>query len=137
MKTYLTVLFLALLTSGCQALGERDEGGRIGDYTARADAATSKVHIAGQCLSACTLKLGSAHGVCVEPDAVLAFHSASHSRNIYENPWLNMSPEGNVVLMRYYSKFPRLAARVAPALETPALTEIYAPELIALGVPAC
>ena len=134
---YLAVLAFALSTFGCQSLGERDAGGRISDYAARADAATSKVHISGQCLSACTMKLGSAQGVCVEPDAVLGFHSAFHPGMADANPWRALSPEGNAVLMRYYSKFPRLAARVAPALETLTITLIYAPELIALGVPSC
>ena len=134
---YLAVLAFALSTFGCQALGERDTGGRISEYAARADAATAKVHISGQCLSACTMKLGSAKGVCVEPDAVLGFHSAFHPGTTVANPWRTASPEGNAILMRYYSKFPRLAARVAPALESPSLTLFYAPELIALGVSPC
>ena len=139
MKTYLMALslVLSLANSGCNALGERDAGGRISDYTERANAATSVVHIAGQCLSACTIKLGSAKGVCIEPDAVLGFHSASHTNMPDGNPWANMSPESNQILMRYYSKFPKLAAVVAPMLATPAMSFLNAQQLIALGVPSC
>ena len=139
MKTYLMALslVLSLANSGCNALGERDAGGRISDYTERANAATSVVHIAGQCLSACTIKLGSAKGVCIEPDAVLGFHSAFHMNIPDANPWARMSPEGNQVLMSYYIKFPRLAVAVAPMLETPAMTFLNAQQLVALGVPSC
>ena len=129
-------LFPLLLLTACDA--QRDMGGNIDDYADAADAAKSMVHISGTCVSACTIKLGSAHGACVEPDAILGFHSAYNwARQQHGGPWAGMDPFGNVVLLHYYDKFPKLELKATKMLESPEVTYLTAKELIALGVPAC
>ena len=76
-------LMMALALTPSNALTiEHDEGGVIVDYIKQySDIRDSgeSVIINGECVSACTLVLGIVpkHKVCVTPNAVMGFHSAS------------------------------------------------------------
>ena len=78
-----TVLSTALtITSGsATVLINRDNGGLMGDYTARFQQARQSgepIVIDGPCFSACTMVLGLVprDQVCATPNAILGFHAA-------------------------------------------------------------
>ena len=82
-----------------------DRGGKIAHYREAISKASGAHVISGDCMSACTLWLSYKHS-CVEPDAVLWFHAASHGMN--GNPWRDIDPVASEGVLQSYP--PRLRA---------------------------
>ena len=125
------VLWLFPLSASVQA-AQIDHGGKLSNYMAmvhEADRQNREVRISGYCASACTIKLG-AKNVCIEPEAILMFHSA---RDAYGA----RSAVGNLILTSYYPRPLRKLSNVTLALSGDAGLRMTGLQLIGLGLRKC
>jgi len=111
-----------------------DRGGKIGDYRADIAKASGRHVISGDCMSACTLWLSYRHS-CVEPDAVLWFHAASHGMN--GNPWKDIDPAASEQILQSYPTRLRAFLKAQGWMDRPDYNTLSGRELAALGVPLC
>jgi len=111
-----------------------DRGGKIAQYRADISQASGAHVISGDCMSACTLWLSYKHS-CVEPDAVLWFHAASHGMN--GNPWKDIDPVASENVLQSYPPRLRAFLKAQGWMERPDYNTLSGRELAALGVPLC
>lgn len=119
----------ALSLVAAPAFAQYDPGGSVSAYAALVDQfnqAGTPLAIRGQCISACTMKLGVKR-VCIDPSATLYFHGATHDYGY----------GGEVLMESKYTRFPRLYRYVAPFLASPVLHAVSGRQAIAMGVPSC
>jgi len=111
-----------------------DRGGKIAHYREAISKASGAHVISGDCMSACTLWLSYKHS-CVEPDAKLWFHAASHGMN--GNPWRNVDPAASEDVLNSYPPRLRAFLKAQGWMERPDYNTLSGRELAALGVPLC
>lgn len=86
--------------------------------------------ISGTCASSCTMKLGS-NNVCIDPDATLLFHQASHHGTSIKSEY------DTKILMSMYPKTIQNWVRNNGALNSHELTKMTGAEAIILGIRSC
>ena len=133
-KSFFVAAALALGTPHSEAR-PLDRGGIIFHYQQEIAAARGAHVISGDCMSACTMWLGY-RGSCVEPDAVLWFHSASSGFE-GRNPWADRSPIGSVMMADSYPPALRRLVIAHGWLATPEWHTLTGIEAVGLGARAC
>jgi hypothetical protein len=111
-----------------------DRGGKIAHYREAISKASGAHVISGDCMSACTLWLSYKHS-CVEPDAVLWFHAASHGMN--GNFWRDIDPAASEDVLQTYPPRLRAFLKAQGWMKRPDYNTLSGRELAALGVPLC
>jgi hypothetical protein len=110
-----------------------DPGGNVMEHYRMVQAANrSKLHavISGTCISACTMRLGI-NNVCIDPNATLLFHQASHHGTIIKSEY------DTKILMSMYPKMIQEWVRRNGALNSHELTKLTGREAIKMGIPSC